>query len=73
MGFGLANGFIDHLFSRLVRASNYSAIANLHNSQIITAHAKPFPASCNFIIRSQATASNSEYSSATNAQVLFLH
>jgi hypothetical protein len=40
-GFGLENGFIDQLYTRLVSTSNYSATANLHNSQITTAPAKP--------------------------------
>jgi hypothetical protein len=44
----LANGFIDHL-------QHTSATANLHNSQITTAPAKPFPA-CVFTSRSLATA-----------------
>jgi hypothetical protein len=37
MRFGLVNGVVDHLYY-----SNYSATANLHNSQITTAAAKPF-------------------------------
>jgi hypothetical protein len=41
-GFGLVNGFIDHLYSRLGNTSNYSATANLHNSHITIAPAKPF-------------------------------
>jgi hypothetical protein len=36
------NGFVDHLYTRLETASNYSAIANLHVLQIATATAKPF-------------------------------
>jgi hypothetical protein len=50
--------------------SNYSATANLHNSQIITAPAKPFPACCAFTSHSLATASKSGNSSASRAQVL---
>jgi hypothetical protein len=42
MGFGLVNGFIDHLDTRLETTSNYSATADLHNPQITTAPAKPF-------------------------------
>jgi hypothetical protein len=38
--FGLVNGFIDPLYTRLGSASNYSAIANLHTLKITTAHAK---------------------------------
>jgi hypothetical protein len=42
MGFGLANGFIDHLYryTRLETTSTYNAIANLNTSQITRAHAK---------------------------------
>jgi hypothetical protein len=50
--------------------SNYSATANLHNSQITTATAKHFPGFCVFTSRSLATASNSGNSSASRAQVL---
>jgi hypothetical protein len=42
-GVGLVNGFTDHLYTRLGTTSNYSATANLHNSQITTASAKPLP------------------------------
>jgi hypothetical protein len=31
-GFGLVNGFIDHLYTRLGTTHNYSAITNLHKS-----------------------------------------
>jgi hypothetical protein len=41
-GFGLVIRFIGHLYTRLGTTSNYSATANLHNSQITTAPAKPF-------------------------------
>jgi hypothetical protein len=45
------NGFLDHLYTRLGTASNYSAIADLHTLRITTAHAKPqsfilFPSRC---------------------------
>jgi hypothetical protein len=40
--FGLEIGFIDHFNTRLVTALNYSAIADIHNLQITTAHAKSF-------------------------------
>jgi hypothetical protein len=43
-GFRLDIGFIDHFYTLLWITSNYSATANLHNSQITTAPAKPFPA-----------------------------
>jgi hypothetical protein len=69
-GFGLVNAFIDHLYTRLGTTSNYSATANLHNSQITTALAIPFPAFCVFTSCSLATASNSGHSSASCAQVL---
>jgi hypothetical protein len=42
--FRLVSGFTDHLYTQLGTTSNYSAIANLQNSQITTASAKPFPA-----------------------------
>jgi hypothetical protein len=61
-GFGMDIGFIDHLH-RHVSTSNYSATANLHNSQITTPPAKHFQS------RSLATASNSGDSSASRAQV----
>jgi hypothetical protein len=64
------NGFTDHLYTRLVSTSNYSATANLHNSQIITAPAKPFPACCVFTSLSLATASNSGDSSASRAHAI---
>jgi hypothetical protein len=58
------------IHSPLRNTSNYIATANLHNSQITTAPAKPFPACCVFTNRSLATASNSGDSSASRAQVL---
>jgi hypothetical protein len=51
--------------------SNYSATANLHNSQITTEHFKPFPACCVFTSRSLATAANSGDSSASRAHFLY--
>jgi hypothetical protein len=48
----------------------YSTTANLHNSQITTAPAKPFPARYIFTSRSVATASNSGVFSASRAQDL---
>jgi hypothetical protein len=64
--FGLDIGFIDHLHTNLsICTCNYSAIANLHNLQINTAHAKFFPACCVFTSRSLVTASNSGDSSAS--------
>jgi hypothetical protein len=42
MGFGLVNGFIHHLYAQLGTTSHYSATADLHNSQITMAPAKPF-------------------------------
>jgi hypothetical protein len=38
-GYGLVNGFIDHLYTPLGATSNYSATANLQNSQFTTATA----------------------------------
>jgi hypothetical protein len=64
-GFGLVTRFIDQLYTWLVTTCNHSAIANLHNSQITTLPAKPFPAYCLFNSRSLATASNNGDSSAS--------
>jgi hypothetical protein len=52
MGFGLVNGFIDHFYTRIGTTSNYNATANLQNSQITIAPAKPFPAYSVFTRRS---------------------
>jgi hypothetical protein len=49
-GFILDIGFIDHFYTRLGITSNYRATANLQNSEITTAPAKPFPACCVFTI-----------------------
>jgi hypothetical protein len=68
--FWLVNGFIDHFYTPLGTTSNYSATANLHNSQITISTAKPFPACCVFANRSLATASNNGDSWASRAQVL---
>jgi hypothetical protein len=40
--FRFETGFIDHVNTRLATTFNYSAIANLHNLQITTAHATSF-------------------------------
>jgi hypothetical protein len=56
MGCGLDIGFIDDLCTPLRTTSNYSAIANLHVSQVTTAYAKPFPACYVFTSHSLATA-----------------
>jgi hypothetical protein len=69
-GFGLVNGYIDHLYTRLGTTSNYNATAKLHNSQMTTAPFKSFPACCIFTSRFLVTASNSGNSSASRAQVL---
>jgi hypothetical protein len=58
--FGLDIEFIDHLYTQLVTARNYSAIANLHTLQITTAHPKSFAASSVFTKRCLLTASNNE-------------
>jgi hypothetical protein len=69
-GFGLMNGFTDHLNTQLGTTSNYSATANLYNSQITITLAKPFPACCVFTSRFLATDSNSGDSSTSRSQVL---
>jgi hypothetical protein len=40
MGFGLVNGFIDHLHARLGTTSTYKAIADLHALKITRLHPK---------------------------------
>jgi hypothetical protein len=56
-------GFIDHLRTRLRTTSNYSSLANLHNSQITTQFVKSFTP-CRVIIRRfLVSASNKGYSS----------
>jgi hypothetical protein len=67
-GFGLVNRFIDRLYTRLISTSNYSATADIHNSQITTALAKLFPACYVYIDRSLATAANSRDSSTSRVQ-----
>jgi hypothetical protein len=57
------NGFTDHLYTRRGTTRNYSATANRRNSQITTAPAKAFSS------RSLVTASNSEDSSASRAEI----
>jgi hypothetical protein len=52
-------GLLDHFTTRLETASNYSAIANLHNSEITTAPVKPFPACFVYTSCSLVTASKS--------------
>jgi hypothetical protein len=64
-GFALDFGFIDHLYTQLGTTSNYSALANIHHSQITTAHAKYFPARSVFTSSCLVTASNNGYSSAS--------
>jgi hypothetical protein len=58
------NGFTDHLYTRLVSASNYNATTNLCDSKIATAPVSLFPACC-VTSRLLATASNSGDSSAS--------
>jgi hypothetical protein len=56
-------------YTTRISTSNY-VTANLQNSQITTAPAKPFAACCAFSSRSLVTASNSGDPSASRAQVL---
>jgi hypothetical protein len=70
MGFGLMNGFIDHLYTRLGRTSNYNVIASFHNSQVTTEPSKIFPASDVLTSRSLAADFNSEKFLASRSQVL---
>jgi hypothetical protein len=55
---------MDHFTTRLATTLNYSAIADLHTSEITNAHAKTFQSAL-FTSRSIATASNNAYSSAS--------
>jgi hypothetical protein len=41
-GFGLVSGIVDYLHTQLEATGNYSVTANVHNSLITTAPAKPF-------------------------------
>jgi hypothetical protein len=59
-----------HLLKQLGTTSNYSTIANLHNSQITTALAKIFQVCCVVTSRSLASASNSGDPSASRPQSL---
>jgi hypothetical protein len=61
---------LTHLYTPLGTTSNYSATANLHNSQITTAPTKPFPACCVFNSRSLASGSNSGDFSVSRAHVI---
>jgi hypothetical protein len=69
-GYGLVNGFIDHLHSPLVTTSNYSATANLHTLQFTAVNTKSSLARSVFNSRFLVTDVNSGYSSASLAQVL---
>jgi hypothetical protein len=69
-GYGLVNGFIDHLYTHPSELQAPNAIADFHTSQITTALAKPFPACCVLTSRFLVTASNSGDSSTSLAQVL---
>jgi hypothetical protein len=64
-GFELDIGFTDHFYTLLGITNNYDATADLDNSQITTAPAKPFPSCCDYTNHSLVTASNSGDSSAT--------
>jgi hypothetical protein len=69
--FRLEIRFIGLLYTRLVSTFNYSAIGDLHISQITTAHAKSFPACSVSTSRFPVTASNSG-DPAASALVQFL-
>jgi hypothetical protein len=70
MGYGLVNGFIDHLYTPLGTTRYYGTTVNLHNVQITTAPAEPFPALCVRTSHSMAMVSNSGDSSLSRIQVL---
>jgi hypothetical protein len=62
----LGNGFIGHLYTRLVGTNNHSGTANLRTSQTTTAPAKPFLACCRCLAKPSKTGG----SSASRDQVL---
>jgi hypothetical protein len=70
MGFGLVNWIFCIYTTQHGATSNYSATANLHNSQITTACTKPFQACFVFTIHSLGTTDNSEDSSTSHSQVV---
>jgi hypothetical protein len=70
MGYGFVNGFIENIYTPLGTTNNYSAVADLHNSQITTTPAKPIFQPAVITSRSLVTAFNSGYSSASRALVL---
>jgi hypothetical protein len=57
----------DHLYTQLITTSNYSAISNLHNSQIIAPNTKYSPASNDFTSRFLVMASNYGHSSVVSS------
>jgi hypothetical protein len=67
------NGFIDNSYTPLGNTNNYCAIANLHNWQITTAPAKPFPACFVFTRHFLVTGFNSGDSSVSRTRVLCSH
>jgi hypothetical protein len=66
----MVNGFTKHLYTRLGSTSNYSATADLHNSQITTAPAKPFSSLLCLHEPFPSNGFNSGDSSASHAQLL---
>jgi hypothetical protein len=69
-GYGLVNGCIDHVNTRFVITSSYSAIAISTLYTSLQHSLSLFPACCVLTSRSMATASNSGDYSASRAQVL---
>jgi hypothetical protein len=67
MGCGLMYGFIDHLYTPLGTTRNYSAIADFHTLQIITATIKPFSS---LLCLHQPFPGNSGYSSASRGHII---
>jgi hypothetical protein len=70
---GVSNGewiYCSLMHTQLVTTSNYSATANLHNSQITAVTTKHFQACCVLASRSLASASSSGNSSASRTQAL---
>jgi hypothetical protein len=69
-GVGLANAFIDHIYTPLGTTRNHSAAADLYTLQTTAAKTKSSPARSAFNSRLLVTDVNSGDFSASRAQVL---
>jgi hypothetical protein len=68
-GFRLEIRFIDRLYTQFGTISNYSATADLYNSQIITQLSKSFPACCVLTSRSLVSNSGDSWASALKSSL----